>query len=662
MNGVIYYNTPASYETQHYGYYAVDLYTGQRLWYNNGTNPYTLGLFTSPTTAASGIMQLYPSLSNGQVFDYSSVNAQGVFFYLWEQANAAASSGVTNLGVWYMLDPSTGNPILSLTNVPTGTTSTDSQGDLLIYTYNANNGNLLCWNETQVVGTDSPTGTAQQAWRPPVGATINSINYNIFQNLSVAGLDSVTAAAIKQPISAFTMNVTIPTNLPGSMTILHDNTREPVGIFGSNFPVTYTGTGVTSVADQFQIWLATINEHAVPYSPWPTLPGTLNNNLGFTVTMNYQKTINVPIPGRNYSFSIVGVDYNSNVFIVRCSNTMQLWGYSLSTGTQLWGPVQPPANQMAYYGQSANIYNGIVLDIAQYAGTIIALNATTGQQLWTYSASAAPYSYESSYGADSTLSIGAVCDGKIYTYSSEHSPTDPLWRESYVRCINMTDGTLIWKIEDFNLGLSIADGYLVSGNDYDNQIYCIGKGPSAMTVEAPLTATPPGSTEIIQGTITDQSPGALAYAKKYDVTNGVAVVSDNDQEAWMEYLYEQQAKPTNATGVPVSIDAIDPNGNTIHIGDTTTDTSGAYIYSWTTPNVPGQYKIIASFEGSNSYGSSYAQTGAYVSSEQSAVTTSPLPVASQQPVEMYVIGVGIAIAIIIAIGFAVTIIVLRKHP
>jgi hypothetical protein len=183
-----------------------------------------------------------------------------------------------------------------------------------------------------------------------------------------------------------------------------------------------------------------------------------------------------------------------------------------------------------------------------------------------------------------------------------------------------------------------------------------------MTVEAPLTATPAGSTEIIQGTVTDQSPGALAYAKKYDVTNGVAAVSDNDQEAWMEYIYEQQAKPTNATGVPVSIDAIDPNGNTIHIGDATSDTSGSYIYSWTTPNVPGQYKIIASFEGSNSYGSSYAQTGAYVSSEQSAVTTSPIPVASQQPVEMYVIGIGIALAIIIAIGFAITIIVLRKRP
>ena len=46
--------------------------------------------------------------------------------------------------------------------------------------------------------------------------------------------------------------------------------------------------------------------------------------------------------------------------------------------------------------------------------------------------------------------------------------------------------------------------------------------------------------------------------------------------AWMEYLYENQAKPTNATGVPVSLSAIDPNGNLVTIGTTTSDINGNY--------------------------------------------------------------------------------------
>jgi hypothetical protein len=36
--------------------------------------------------------------------------------------------------------------------------------------------------------------------------------------------------------------------------------------------------------------------------------------------------------------------------------------------------------------------------------------------------------------------------------------------------------------------LSIADGYAVSLNMMDNQIYCFDKGQTATTVEAPMTA------------------------------------------------------------------------------------------------------------------------------------------------------------------------------
>ena len=103
----------------------------------------------------------------------------------------------------------------------------------------------------------------------------------------------------------------------------------------------------------------------------------------------------------------------------------------------------------------------------------------------------------------------------MYIYSSEHSPTKPLWRGSYVRDVNTTNGQEIWKIEDFNQGFALADGYLVTANQYDNNIYCIGIGPSATTVSAPQTVITLGSSVMITGTITDQSPGAIAYGPKF---------------------------------------------------------------------------------------------------------------------------------------------------
>ena len=62
------------------------------------------------------------------------------------------------------------------------------------------------------------------------------------------------------------------------------------------------------------------------------------------------------------------------------------------------------------------------------------------------------------------------------------------------------------------------------------------------------------------------------------------------------------------TGVPVTLLAIDTNGNAIDIGKATSDMSGNYKMEWT-PSTESLYKITATFAGSNSYGSSWAETG-----------------------------------------------------
>jgi hypothetical protein len=304
------------------------------------------------------------------------------------------------------------------------------------------------------------------------------------------------------------------------------------------------------------------------------------------------------------------------------------------------------------------------MDPNNYFGQIYAYNVTNGNLLWIYNATAAPYYYESAYGNNMPLMLGAVCDQKVYVYSYEHSPTNPLWRQAYMRCININDGTLIWKLEDFSWGgPAIADGCLISCNQYDNLIYCIGKGPSATTVDAPNTGVSMGTTFLITGTVTDQSPGALAHAQKYGNINGVACVSEAIQEAWMEYIYEQQPMPTNTIGVPVSIHAIDPNGNDVLLGTATSDVNGFYSLAVDTNQLgagSGTYGVIATFAGSNSYGASTAESAFNINSSPTlAPTTAPLTTSNSTQT---IIEAGIvAIIVVIIVGFTILAVMLRKR-
>jgi len=119
-----------------------------------------------------------------------------------------------------------------------------------------------------------------------------------------------------------------------------------------------------------------------------------------------------------------------------------------------------------------------------------------------------------------------------------------------------------------------------------------------------------GSSFTVSGTVLDASPGTKNPTQKALFPNGVPAVSEASQEEFMEYLYEQQPKPASATGVPVSIDAIDPNRNLVHIGDATSDSSGFYCLGVNTNILgagPGIYKVVATFAGSNSYAPSSAE-------------------------------------------------------
>ncbi len=433
MNGVIYYNAPTSSQSDKYGYYAVDLYNGQQLWYKNGTdnglnNPFTI---SQPGGNVYSYGETFEVLTLGQMYHSYNANGNGIASFLWMQQQTSLSGILYNTNTWYMLDPSTGNLILTLTNVPTGTAATDQDGDLLLYTYNAATGNFLCWNSSQAIYPASPTSTGLQGFRPAVGAVINAVADTAWANASTTwgpgvGLPALYGQALLTPHSGYTLNVTDASlkGLPGSISILENDQRVPEQIFGNAITTTYSGIGGSVTGDTIGIWLANINDHAAPYSPWPTLSPFVNTNLGFTISLNYNKTITVPLPGQNYTWSIPVVNYDSKVFFLMCQQTRQKWCYSLTTGNPLWGPTIQ-TGPMGYYatggggGVQGGVYNGIYLamDPNNYYGQIYAYNVTNGNLLWIYNATAAPYYYESAYGNNMPLMLGAVCDGKIYVYS-----------------------------------------------------------------------------------------------------------------------------------------------------------------------------------------------------------------------------------------------------
>jgi hypothetical protein len=110
----------------------------------------------------------------------------------------------------------------------------------------------------------------------------------------------------------------------------------------------------------------------------------------------------------------------------------------------------------------------------------------------------------------------------------------------------------------------------------------------------------------------------------------------------------------------VTIDAVDPNNNFIHIGTATSDSSGLFSYAWKTPNVPGKYTIITTFAGSKSYYASYAQT-AMVVQEAPPATPTPTPTPASMA-ELYFVPATVGIIIAIAIATALIMLVLRKRP
>ena len=371
------------------------------------------------------------------------------------------------------------------------------------------------------------------------------------------------------------------------------------------------------------------------------------------------------------------------VYVTHNKDTNEAYGYSLTTGEQLWGPVKLPGKAWSTIARSAQIAYGYVY-IFDFGGYVNALDLKTGEIKWTFTRGDA--GYETPYGIYPIWQFGtqSVADGKLF-FSEGHMYDPPLFAGAKRLAINATTGELVWSITSFSGRApgAIADGMLVQWNSYDNQIYTFGKGQTATSVSIRNDVITKGNSVLIQGMVTDESPGTKNPDRIARFPNGVPAIADESMSPWMEYLYMQQPKPTNATGVRVHLTAYDPNGNTQDIGTVTSDLSGLYSAMWTPP-VEGKYTIIATFEGSESYWSSYAETALGVSNAPTASPTAtpaptatltptatptqtPTATASPSPVpqpeagpstDMYIIS---AAAVVVIVVVAVAALVLRKR-
>ena len=510
-------------------------------------------LWEKPLTDSEGKVH---RLAFGQTFYFDNFNYHAVFEYLWATESTFDMSTFTFVNNWHAFDPFTGVWVYSMENVPSAgemfgasTEIIGPNGEFLIYTVNQQAGTLTLWNSTKVIFGDGQ-GFETGSWRPH--------------------------AQIWNASQGYQETLTIPTGLPGGVALTLEDR-----ILGTDV------SGWANIGNQpVNLWcISTKTGNLLWQNTWTPPPGDLSIGLG-------------------------AASLEDGVFTLQAKEIRQVWGFDLDTGHEIWGPTDP-LPYLGIYGMLSEIAYGKLFVAAKMAGVVSAYDAKNGTFLWSYEAED-PYN-EILWGNNWPIYILFITDGKLYLGHSEHSPIDPKPRGAPFVCLNAETGDVVWEIDGFlrqtdwgGAGI-IGDSIIATMDSYDQQIYAVGRGPSKTTVTASPKVTNLGSSVIIEGMVTDVSPGSEEAERKLRFPNGVPAVSDEIMSEWMLYVYKQFARPSNVVGVQVTIDAVDPTGAYYNIATVTSDGSGMYSYMWKPPT-QGKYTIIATFMGSGSYYASFAQT------------------------------------------------------
>jgi hypothetical protein len=620
-NGILYVNLPEYYLTS----------TG-------GTNQ--IGGFEAISLSTGEVLwknTVNDSIAFMQVFSYYSTMMSGGWSYLW-----STQSGTT----WRMYDTLTGNLVQTLTNVPTGGKVTFGlNGELCVYYLSGPPRNWISmWNSTyfelqaeQSVGyLYGPSYEPNTVWAPPVGTYNFSLGFQ--WNVTIPGYTGIGFTNGIMPNDVAVLSASIAaTNTSTTM-------LQQMAI--SIRPGIYSGVNGTQSGQQAQVLWGPINRTT------------------FIDNTNYER--------------IESISYTSShvpVYVMYSREKLQMVAYNAYTGAKMYTTEPFETAWSMFTGESNNIQAADgKLFAGGYDGRMHCYDLATGELLWMYYIGSAglntPYD---SWVIEGSYSYYAIAGGMVIFGANEHSPGNPPWLGGQIWAVNETSGELVWKIDSFQYEtqpLLAVDNQVLYLNFYDGKVYDIGRGPSATTVSAPLNSVNAGNTITLTGTVTDQSVGG----------KGTPAISDASMTGWMEYMYMQKPKPTDATGVQVTLIAIDSSNKEIPIGTATSDSNGNFGIAWT-PATPGTYKIMATFGGTNSYWGSEASTYIAVQAAPTTpvVTSSPAatatpaatetPIATASPSAIVEPGTGISTetlliagaAAVIVIAVAAAALVLRKR-
>jgi len=600
MNGILYYQAMDNYNSLTQGFVARDLRTGQILWTKNYNNYW-----------ANGSQDV---LMGGQIYRYKTMNTYGGQSYLWA---TRANGTTTNLDVF---DAATGNFLFTIWGGGGGGAfgrqnfrGTDgSMLQLYLSTASVGGSNrqfLNLWNSSHCVNpTDSQFFNFQQNGNYPY---TTGIMWSVM-------LPNQTDTGSAIPSWIF------------------DDTGHSTWDPDNNIMILGASTGMYASYGWNPGWIEKV---------------AIDCNTGTQLWL--KNTTQTP-----FAASMVIPGGSNGTFVEYTKETFSFSGYNTKTGAQVWGPVAAFTNPLAYYDQTSAVCAYGNLYTWSFGGQVACIDMTTGAIKWQWNSPET--GVDTPYGVNPFWIIGnyeaTVADGVFYVETG-HDYGPPLFSGAKIYALNATTGEPIWDILNFASGssLPVTYGYMLSFNAYDNQIYCFGKGQTKTTVDT--SAVMNSATQVLlTGSVTDQSPGNTSLGIP---AAGTPAVSDDSMSRWMEYLYMQSPKPTNATGVPVTLSYVDPNNNYYVMGTTTTDINGKYAYTFT-PSVPGMYTITASFGGTNSYFSSSSTTTFSIAE---GATAAPQPTATPPSIaDTYFLPMSvITILAIIVIG-AILALMVRKKP
>jgi outer membrane protein assembly factor BamB len=629
LGGKLYYEKYANPD-QYKETVCVDLHTGEKLW--------------------SRVMLDNQTLNFGQLMYWDTYDYHGIYDYLWAQVGGSTRSllglppdaGTT----WCAFDPFTGDYVFTLYDIPSGTRVYGPKGEILIYTVDTQNGWMTMWNSSNIPSLYASSNYASMSWgqwKAPTGKIVNATGPAAVtiggSSLSGVGSEPYTAPTTPLGLAGYMWNVSIPSNLPGRAQSFQDD-RIIGGSYSTN-EVRLWGLNLNS--SKGTIGTLLFNEAWTPPAEW----AAGNVTLAWAATSD---------------------EGEGGVFILNVKETRRAYGFSTDTGKYMW--VTEPRGYLDIYtmGLAATSMRS-VSQIAygkyyagSYAGVMYCYDIKTGELLWNYNA-IDPYN-EILWGNNWPLYPVFITDGKIYLRHAEHSPVDPRPRGAPFICLNATTGEEIWRVDGLFRGTHwggypvIGDSIIATMDTYDQRVYAIGKGPSQTSVSVQNDVSTLGSSVIVKGMVTDVSPGTNSAGLEMRFPNGVPAVSDANMSDWMLYVYKQFERPADAVGVQVIISVIDPNNNCYEVGRTTSDSTGAYGVAFT-PEVPGKYTVIASFEGSGAYYGSYDETFINVE-EAPAATPEPTPMPASAA-DLYFVPAVIGIIVAIIVVGLLLFLLLRKR-